>query len=117
MQRDLRDLARPSPDEPERPPVDMRKIYIRVGGVLAVVWIVALIVTRWTIIPMFVAGALTLAAIAAAIWLVRYVNKSRDMAAILRAGSQTEEGRQEALKKLETGGKKGDRPAAIARAQ
>ena len=117
MQRDLRDLARPSPDAPERPPVDMRKIYIRVGGVLAVVWVVAFIVTRWTIIPMFVAGALTLAAIAAAIWLVRYVNKSRDMAALLRAGSQNEEGRQEALKKLETDFKKGDVQASIARAQ
>ena len=33
MQRELRDLARPSPDAPEKPPVDMKKIYVRVGGV------------------------------------------------------------------------------------
>jgi hypothetical protein len=117
MQRELRDLAKPSPDAPDRPPVDMKKIFVRVGGVVGAVWVVAFIVMRWTVIPLFVAGALTLAAVAAAIWLVRYVNKSRDMAALLRSGSQTEEGRQEALKKLETDFKKGDVQASIARAQ
>ncbi len=117
MQRELRDLAKPSPDAPEKPPVDVKKIIVRVGGVIALVWIVAFIVARWTIIPMFVAGAVTIAAIAAAVWLVGYVNKSREMAALLRSASQTEEGRQDALKKLETGYKKGDVQATIARAQ
>jgi hypothetical protein len=117
MQRELRDLARPSSDAPEKSPVDMKKIVVRVGGVLAVIWIVAGIVARWTVIPLYVAGAITLAAVAAAVWLVRYVNKAREMGALLRSGSQTEEGRQDALKRLSTDFKKGDVQASIARAQ
>jgi hypothetical protein len=117
MQRELRDLAKPSPDAPEKPPVDMKKLVVRVGGVVAVVWILAAIATRWTPIPLFVAGAVTLAAVAAVLWLIRYVNKSREMAALLRSASQTEEGRQDALKRLETDFKKGDVQASIARAQ
>jgi hypothetical protein len=116
MQRELRDLARPSPDAPEKPPVDFKKIAIRVGGLIAIVWIIAGVAAHWTVIPLFVAGALTVAAVAAAVWLTRYVNKSRDMAALLRSAS-TEEGRQDALKKLETDYKKGDVQASIARAQ
>jgi hypothetical protein len=117
MQRELRDLARPSPDAPEKSPVDMKKILVRVGGVLAIIWIVAGIVARWTVIPLFVAGGLTLAAVAAAVWLVRYMNKARAMGALLRSGSQNEEGRQDALKRLSTEFKKGDVQASIARAQ
>lgn len=117
MQRELRDLARPSPDAPEKPPVDMKKLVVRVGGVVALVWVLAAIATRWTPIPLFVAGALTIAAVAAVVWLIRYVNKSREMAALLRSASQTEEGRQDALKRLETDFKKGDVQASIARAQ
>jgi hypothetical protein len=117
MQRELRDLSRPSPDAPDRSPVDMQKIIVRVGGIVAVIWVVAAIVARWSVIPLYVAGALTIAAVAAAIWLVRYVNKSREMGALLRSASQTEEGRQDALKKLETDFKKGDVQATIARAQ
>src|SRR5580693_2590922 len=117
MQRDLRDLARPSPDAPEKPPVDMKKLYVRVGGIVAIVWVVAAIATRWTVIPLYVAGALSVAAVAAVVWLLRYVNKSREMAALLRSASQTEEGRKDALKKLETDFKKGDVQASIARAQ
>jgi hypothetical protein len=117
MQRELRDLAKPSPDAPEKPPVDIKKVFVRVGLVIAVVWVIAGIVARWTVIPVFVAGALTLAAVAAAIWLVRYVNKSREMVALLRSASQTEEGRQDALKRLGTDFKKGDVQACIARAQ
>jgi len=117
MQRELRDLAKPSPDAPEKPPVDMKKLVARVGGVLGVVWVIAGITTRWTTIGLYVAAALTVAAVAAVVWLVRYVNKSREMAALLRSASQTEEGRKDALKKLETDFKKGDVQAAIARAQ
>jgi hypothetical protein len=117
MQRELRDLAKPASDAPEKPPVEMRKLVVRMGGALAVLWMVALFTTRWTIIPVYVAAALTVAAVASGIWLVRYVNKSREMAALLRSASQTEEGRQDALKRLETDFKKGDVQATIARAQ
>jgi hypothetical protein len=117
MQRELRDLAKPSPDAPEKAPVDIKKVFVRVGLVVGVVWVIAGIVARWTIIPMFVAGGLTIAAVGGAVWLVRYVNKSREMVALLRSASQTAEGRLDALKKLETDFKKGDVQASIARAQ
>lgn len=117
MQRELRDLARPSPDAPEKPPVDLKKAFVRVGAIIALVWVVAIAATHWSIIPVFVAGALTLLAAAAAVWVVRYVNKSRQLGAILRSAGETEEGRKDALKRLETDFKKGDVQAAIARAQ
>jgi hypothetical protein len=115
-QRELRELAKPSGDAAEKPPVDRRKLFLRVGGVVAAAWVLALAFLRWTIIPVFVAGALTLIAIGAGIWVVRYLNKSRELGAILRS-AETEEGRKEALKKLETDFKKGDVQALIARAQ
>jgi tetratricopeptide (TPR) repeat protein len=116
MQRELRDLARPSSDAAEKPPVDMKRVFVRVGGVLGVVWVVALVAVRWTIIPVIAAGALTLAAIGAGVWLVRYVNKSRALGALLRS-AETDEGRKEALRKLGADFKKGDVQASIARAQ
>ena len=117
MQRELRDLARPSPDAPEKPPVDFKKVFVRVGGIAAVVWIVAVLLLRWTVIPVIVAGVLTVAGGGAAVWLVRYVNKSRELGALLKTASETEEGRKEVLKKLETDFKKGDVQATLARAQ
>jgi tetratricopeptide (TPR) repeat protein len=117
MQRELRDLAKPSSDAPERPPVDLRKTFIRVGAIVAVVWVAALIVLRWTYIPLIVAGVVTALAIAAAIWITRYVNKSRELSALLRSATETEQGRKDALKKLETDFKKSDVQATIARAQ
>jgi hypothetical protein len=116
MQRELRDLAKPSADAQE-PKVDLTKIYVRVALVLAVIWAIAGIVTRWTMIPLGVAGALTLAAVGAGIWLRGYVRKSRELGALLKSAGETEEGRQEALRRLGTDFKKGDVQAAIARAQ
>jgi hypothetical protein len=116
MQRELRDLGKPSGDTQE-PKVDLTKIYVRVALVLAVVWAIAGIVTRWTVIPLYVAGALTVAAVGAGIWLRGYVRKSRALGALLKSAGETEEGRQEALRKLGTDFKKGDVQAAIARSQ
>ncbi len=116
MQRELRDLAKPSSDAPDRQ-VDLTKIYVRVGLVLAVIWAIAGIVTRWTVIPLYVAGALTVAAVGAGVWLRGYVRKSRELGALLRSAGETEQGRQDALRKLTTDFKKGDVQAAIARAQ
>jgi hypothetical protein len=117
MQRELRDLAKPASDAPEKPPVDFKKVFLRVGGVIAVLWIVALVLLRWSIIPVIAAGVLTAVAVGAGVWVVRYVNKSRELGALLRSAQETEEGRKEALRKLETGYKKGDVQATIARAQ
>jgi hypothetical protein len=117
MQRELRDLAKPSAGTPEKSPADFKKIAVRVGGVLLLVWILAFVLLRWSIIPVIVAGVLSAAAIGGSIWLVRYVNKTRQLGALLRSAGDTEEGRQEALKRLETDYKKGDVQASIARAQ
>ena len=117
MQRELRDLARPSPDAPEKPPVDLKRAFVRVSAILALVWVIAIATAHWSIIPVIVAGVLTVLALGAAVWVVRYVNKSRELGALLRSAGATEEGRKDALKKLETDFKKGDVQAAIARAQ
>ncbi len=117
MQRELRDLGKPAADAPEKPPVDFKKVFGRVGAIVAVIWVIALTLLRWSVIPTIVAGVLTVAAAGAAVWVVRYVNKSRELGALLRSANETEEGRKEALKKLETDFKKGDVQAAIARAQ
>ena len=117
MQRELRDLGKPAEGTPEKPPVDFKKIYVRVGGVLALVWVVALVLVRWSIIPVIVAGVLTAVGAGVTVWIVRYVNKSRELGALLRDAGESEEGRKEALRKLETDYKKGDVQAAIARAQ
>jgi hypothetical protein len=117
MQRELRDLAKPGADAPEKAPVNLRKIFGRVGLIVGILWIVALILVKWSIIPVIVAGVLTVAAAGAAVWVVRYVNKSRELGALLRSAGETAEGRRDALKKLETDYKKGDVQAAIARAQ
>jgi hypothetical protein len=117
MQRELRDLAKPSGEAQEKPPVDFKKVFGRVGAIVAVIWVIALMLLRWSTIPLIVAGVLTVGAAGAAVWVVRYVNKSRQLGAILKAANETEEGRKEALKKLETDFKKGDVQASIARAQ
>jgi hypothetical protein len=115
-QRELRDLARPA-DGAEKPPVDRRKLFLRVGGVVVLAWAVALVLARWSIIPVIVAGVLTLAAGGVSVWVIRYVNKSRELGALLRSAGETEEGRQEALRKLGTDFKKGDVQALVARSQ
>jgi hypothetical protein len=117
MQRELRDLAQPAQDAPPKAPVDLKKAFLRVGAIVGLLWVVAFIVARWTVIPLFGAGALTLVAIGLGVWLVRYVNKSRELMALLRSASQTEQGRKDALKKLGSDYKKGDVQAALTRAQ
>src|SRR5580698_9663239 len=117
MQRELRDLGKPAEGTPEKPPIDFKKIYLRVGGVLALVWVGALVVVRWSIIPVIVAAVLTIAGVGVTIWIIRYVNKSRELGVLLRGAGESEEGRQEALRKLESDYKKGDVQATIARAQ
>jgi tetratricopeptide (TPR) repeat protein len=115
-QRELRDLARPA-DGAEKAPVDRRKLFLRVGGVVVVAWAIALVFARWSIIPVIVAGVLTAIGGGVSIWVIRYVNKSRELGALLRAAGETEEGRKEALRKLGTDFKKGDVQALVARSQ
>jgi hypothetical protein len=114
MQRELRDLAKPDAKAAEKPPVDLKKLYIRAGAVLLVLWVAALFIPSW--IPKGICGGLTVVALGAAVWLARYVKKTQALGALLR-GADTEEGRREAIKKLETDFKKGDVQALLARAQ
>lgn len=116
MQRELAALSAPAP-EADKSPIQLRKSFLRVGLILAVVWAVALIGTRWSKIPLIAAGVLTLVGVGLAFWLVRYVNKSRELGALLRSAGQNEEGRKDALRRLETDFKKGDVQAVLARAQ
>ncbi len=115
VQQELRDLAKPTA---ERPPLDMKKLYVRAGAILLVGWILAIFATstthsRW---PVYIAAIVTAIVIGAGIWMIRYVRKSEQLGAILR-GADTDEGRKEALRKLETDFKKGDVQATMARAQ
>jgi hypothetical protein len=114
IQKELRDLARPDPSGPQKPSFDLKKAGIRVGLILAVVWVVAIIIHH--VIAYAVAGTLTVAVGGVAVWLVGYMKKSETLGAILK-GAETEEGRKAALEQLETGFKKKDSQAVLAKAQ
>lgn len=111
-QRDLQKLARDQAQE--RPPVDVKKIFTRVGLILAVLWAVALIIpSMWVKIAMAVT---TVIAVGVGIWFSRFLKKSEALGALVRS-ADTDEGRKEAIEKLSRDFKKGDTQATIARAQ
>lgn len=118
IQKDLRDLSRPEPGKAQKPAFDLKKVIIRVGLILAVVWGVAIAITAGTrsFIPEIVVGVVTLVIAGAGIWVWRFTRKTQSLGALLQ-GADTEEGRKEALAKLETDFKKGDTQAILARAQ
>lgn len=112
IQQELKEATKGSGEE--RPPVDLKKIYLRVALVAAVVWAIAFIIPwRGALV---IAGVLSVAAIGAMIWLDRWVKKSNELGALLK-GADTEEGRKEALAKLDAGFKKNDTQALMAKAQ
>jgi len=117
MQQELRDLARPAEGTPERPPIDFKKFIFRIALILGAIWIAAGVAAHWSVIPLYIAGVLTVAAVGGGVWMIRYVNKSRELGALLRSAQDSEQGRRDALRKLGTDYKKGDVQAAIARAQ
>lgn len=113
VKKELRSLVR-GDDAPPAPAVDLKKVYLRIGAVLAVVWVIALIVGNK--IAYGTAAGLTAAAVALAVWLDRYVKKTQALGALLQ-GADTAEGRKEALRRLQTDFKKSDSQAVLARAQ
>lgn len=117
MRRELQELATSGKDAADKPPVDLKKAFTRVGIIVGVIWLVALFLLRLSIVPVIVAGVLTLAAVGLGVWVVRYVNKSRQLGVLLRSAGQNEQGRKDALKRLESDFKKGDVQATLARAQ
>jgi len=111
VQKELAELGKA---QDERPPVDLKKIFLRVALVAAVIWVIALIIPGW--IPKAVAGVASVLAVGVMIWLQRYVKKTQALGAILK-GADTDEGRKKAIERLETEFKKGDTQAVLAKAQ
>lgn len=109
-----KELAEIGKQQEDKPPVDLKKIYIRVGIVAAIVWVIAFIIPGP--IPKAVAGVASVVAIGVIVWLDRYVKKTQKLGALLK-GADTEEGRKAALEKINTEFKKGDTQAVIAKAQ
>lgn len=114
VQRQLRELGRPDPSLPVKPPVDLKKIYVRVALVDLVLWAIAIAIRHW--IAFVVVGVLTLLIGGVCVWFARYLRKSEALGSILR-GADSDEGRKAALEKLETGFKKNDTQAVLAKAQ
>ncbi len=116
VQQELRDLSKGS-EEAQRPPVDLKKIWLRVGLVIAVIWVIAIFLPYggWPV-KLGVAGAATALGIGVMVWLNNYVKKTMALGAILK-GADTEEGRKNALEQIDAQFKKGDTQAIIAKAQ
>ncbi len=111
VQEELRKLTKP---EDNKPPVDLKKIYVRAGAVVLIVWVIAVIVRHPA--GYAAAGILTIGGVVALVWLNRYVQKTQALGAILK-GADTAEGRKEALEQINAQFKKGDTQAVIAKAQ
>jgi hypothetical protein len=113
VQKELRQISQGQ----EKPPVDLKKIYLRIAIAAAIVWMLAIFLPwgGWAI-RLSVAGALTAVGIGVAIWLDRYMKKSMALAGILK-GAETAEDRKQALEQIDAKFKKGDTQAIIAKAQ
>jgi hypothetical protein len=92
----------------------LKGLGLRVGLPILGFWIIALIIGKpWALAGM---GVVTVAAIALVTWAIRFTNKTRAVANIVK-GADTPQARKEALSKLETDFKKGDTAAIFAKAQ
>jgi tetratricopeptide (TPR) repeat protein len=118
IQDDLRQLSKPNSEAPAAPTFEWKKTLVRAGGALVALWAVCAMVGSFlrTNIPLYVAAAVTVAAVGVFIWLSRMMKKQQALTQIL-ASADTEEGRKQALEKLGTDYKKDDAQAALARAQ
>ncbi len=94
--------------------LEPKKLAIRVGIPLAIVWIIALVLNGW--IPKVVALVVTIGVAALIAWVMRYAQKSRAVANLVKT-ADTPEARKEAIQKLETEFDKDDTSALMARAQ
>jgi hypothetical protein len=118
IQDDLRQLSKPNSEAPAAPTFEWKKTLVRAGGAIVALWVVCAMVGSFlrTNIPLYVAAAVTVAAVGVFIWLSRMMKKQQALTQIL-ASADTEEGRKQALEKLGTDYKKDDAQAALARAQ
>ncbi len=118
MQKELRDLSKPDPSTPQKPSLDLKKIFTRIGLVVAVLWAIAIAV--WSVsksaIPFVVVGLITATIAGVGVWVTRFMKKQQALGAILQ-GADTEEGRKSALEQIAANYKPGDTQATLARAQ
>jgi hypothetical protein len=91
----------------------MRAMGLRIGIPTLIVWAIAFAIPGW--IPKAVVGVLTLALVGVVVWALRYAQKSRKVAEILKT-ADTPEARKEAIAKLESEHKDATE-AILARAQ
>ena len=116
VQRELRELTQSQ--QAEAPSLEMGKLYLRVGGAVAIGWLLAGGLYSWqhSRWPIYLALLVTVVVGGAAFWLQRYVKKTQALGSLIR-GAETAQGRKEALERLKTDFKKDDAQALIARAQ
>ncbi len=93
---------------------NVRKLALRLGLPVLAGWVVAFLLEHWA--WKAIMGVITAALLGVTLWAVRYAQKSRAVVDILK-NADTEEGRKEALEKLEAGAKKNDAAAIFAKAQ
>jgi hypothetical protein len=98
----------------------MRSMFQRIGLILLGIWLLAgLVYAVWPsggIVPLAVAGVLTLLAVGLLVWTLRRARSARNVANLL-AGVETAEDRKLAIEKLQSQGKKNDPASVFARAQ
>ncbi len=93
---------------------NLKKMGLRLGLGALLLWGIAIALPGW--IPIVVAGALTVLVVGVVIWGLRFANKSKAVADIVK-GADTAEGRKQALEKLQSDFKEGDTAATFAKAQ
>jgi hypothetical protein len=110
--------------EPPDPlgPAQLKATFVRVGLILAGVWMVGGLVaaavqsTTVTTVALVIPAVLSVLVVGVLVWTMRQAKKARGVASILR-GVETAEDRKAALEKLETDYKKGDPAKLFAKAQ
>ena len=95
-------------------PANLKKLGIRIGLIVAAIWLIAIIIPHW--VAKLVAGILTLVIAGGILWVLRFTRRSYKVAEIVR-GADTSEARKEALEKLDSQFKAGDVAATFAKAQ
>ena len=94
---------------------DWKAILLRVGGVAAIVWVVALVIPGW--IPKAVAGVLTAAAVGGLLWFNRYMARTKALGAILQNAGVAGADKEAAIRQIQSQFGTGDAQAAMAKAQ
>lgn len=94
--------------------LEPKKLAVRIGIPVAIVWIIAIVLSGW--IPKVVALVVTLAVAGLVVWVMRYARRSQAVANLVRT-ADTPEARKEAIEKLESEFGKDDPAATFARAQ